>query len=244
RATAAAARAQELRAAQEAAQHRVDELEQQWQQAVRQVTDAAELFTNKATLVGAADVRAPCDGMVTQVTVKPGDVVTAGTPLVFVSTLAAMRVRLFLPPAAMAFVTPKVTVPVIVPLTDGMEKEIIGTVEQVALSDPPVGGIPVAEILIPSTDVPVPWGGTVTCVLSLGQKDNVLTVPVEAVHRSSSATTVFVVESRGVVRVREVILGWTDGSRYEVVEGLTAGEQVIVESAATLREGDVVHVVD
>ncbi len=241
---AAAARAKELRAAHETAQQRVAELEQQWQLAMRQVMEASELFTNKAALVGAADVHAPCDGIVTQVAVKVGDAITAGTPLVFVSALDAMRIRLTLPPAAIAFVKPKMTVPVVVPLTDGQEKEIVGTVEQITMSDPSVVGISVAEILIPTQDVPVKLGEMVTCALSLGHKDNVLTVPVEAVHQDGQTATVFVVESSGVVRVREVALGWTDGSRYEVIEGLTSGEQVIVEGWSTLREGDVVRVED
>jgi RND family efflux transporter MFP subunit len=244
RAAASAARAKELRAAHETAQQRADELEQQWQRTMRQVTDASELFTNKAALVGAADVHAPCDGMVTQVAVKVGDAITAGTPLVFVSALGAMRIRLTLPPEAIAFVKPKMTVPVVVPLTDGQEKELVGTVEQIVLSEPSVAGISIAEILIPTQDAPVKWGELVTCALSLGQKDNVLTVPVEAVHQDGQSATVFVMESSGVVRVREVALGWTDGSRYEVVEGLTRGEQVIVESSSTLREGDVVRVED
>jgi len=242
RAAAAAARAKELRAVHETAQQRADELEQQWQRTMQQVTEASELFTNKAALLGAADVRAPCDGIVTQVAVKVGDAITAGTPLVFVSPLDAMRIRLILPPEALALVKPKMTAPVIVPLTDGREKELVGTVEQIVRSDPPVVGISIAEILIPTQDVPVKWGAWVTCALSLGQKDNVLTVPVEAVHQNGSIVTVFVVASSGVVHAREVTLGWTDGSRYEVVEGLTPGEQVVVESSSTPHEGDVVRV--
>ncbi len=54
-----------------------------------------------------------------------------------------------------------------------------------------------------------------------------LTVPVDAVIDSGQAQRVFVERANGTLEPRKVQTGWHFGSRVEIVEGLTEGEQVI-----------------
>jgi membrane fusion protein, copper/silver efflux system len=55
-----------------------------------------------------------------------------------------------------------------------------------------------------------------------------VTVPLEAVLDSGLRKTVFVERSEGTYEPREVKTGWRFGEKIEVVEGLSAGERIVV----------------
>ena len=55
-----------------------------------------------------------------------------------------------------------------------------------------------------------------------------IAVPVEAVLDSGLRKTVFVERGEGRFEPREVRTGWRLGDKVEIVEGLTAGERVVV----------------
>jgi RND family efflux transporter MFP subunit len=59
------------------------------------------------------------------------------------------------------------------------------------------------------------------------KKQNVLTVPIEAVSRNGDETNVLVVDSQNIVRSRPVKLGQEGTSHVEVLTGLTEGERII-----------------
>ena len=59
------------------------------------------------------------------------------------------------------------------------------------------------------------------------KKQNVLTIPIEAVNRIGNETSVLVVDAQNVVRVRPVKLGQEGATHIEVLSGLTEGERVI-----------------
>jgi RND family efflux transporter MFP subunit len=69
------------------------------------------------------------------------------------------------------------------------------------------------------------------------KKHNVLTVPIEAVNRSSQETTVLVVDSQDIVRTRPVKLGQEGSTQIEVLSGLTEGERIIVGNLSQFTAG-------
>jgi RND family efflux transporter MFP subunit len=68
-----------------------------------------------------------------------------------------------------------------------------------------------------------------------------LLVPKTAVRSSEGRDVVFVVHD-GKVERRAVKAGVADGDQVEIVSGLTAGDQVVVEGPATMKDGDRVAV--
>ena len=62
-------------------------------------------------------------------------------------------------------------------------------------------------------------------------------VPRAAVRREGEEDVVYVVRQDRVER-RPVRLGAADGNRVDVLAGLAAGEQVVVEGPPTLADGD------
>jgi HlyD family secretion protein len=73
--------------------------------------------------------------------------------------------------------------------------------------------------------------------LSVGGSEDVLTVPVQAVLRSSGKSNIAVKKSDGGFEWREVVLGETNGSRVEIKQGLKPFEEVALDPLTLVREG-------
>jgi macrolide-specific efflux system membrane fusion protein len=67
------------------------------------------------------------------------------------------------------------------------------------------------------------------------EERTVLAVPARAIRREDGRSVVTVLIDDRAER-RTIRVGWRDGAWVEVVEGLTAGDRVRVESGAALEE--------
>jgi RND family efflux transporter MFP subunit len=73
--------------------------------------------------------------------------------------------------------------------------------------------------------------------LSLREKNNALTVPLEAVSRNGDDATVLVVNNQNVIEERHVKLGLEDSARVEVLSGLTDQDRMIIGNRSQFRAG-------
>jgi RND family efflux transporter MFP subunit len=74
--------------------------------------------------------------------------------------------------------------------------------------------------------------------LSMREKKNALTVPLEAVSRNGDEATVLEVSAQNVVEERPVRLGLEDNARVEVVSGLAEGERVVIGNRSEFHSGE------
>jgi len=70
----------------------------------------------------------------------------------------------------------------------------------------------------------------------------VILVPTAAIERSSLGTFVYVVKPDNTVEVRKVTVGATEGETSWIQDGLSQGEQVVVEGGDRLQQGSKVRV--
>jgi RND family efflux transporter MFP subunit len=96
-------------------------------------------------------------------------------------------------------------------------------------------------------DVPNPHGVLLPGLyaeadLKLDQKQDVPSVPVQALNHEANKTTVFVVNGAGQIEDRTVQIGLETSSDAEVVSGLSEGEKVVVSDRAGLKPGQRVQV--
>ncbi len=73
--------------------------------------------------------------------------------------------------------------------------------------------------------------------LSLREKKNALTVPLEAVTRSGDDATVLAVNGQNILEERHVKLGLEDNSRVEVLSGLSDQDRVVIGNRSEFRNG-------
>ena len=62
-------------------------------------------------------------------------------------------------------------------------------------------------------------------------------VPVAAIQRGQPGTFVYLVKADDTVEIRVVELGATDGEKVQIVKGLQAGDQVVIDGTDRLRDG-------
>jgi RND family efflux transporter MFP subunit len=74
--------------------------------------------------------------------------------------------------------------------------------------------------------------------LTLEARENVLTVPLEAVSREGDQTTVDVVSPTNKVELRVVAVGLETSTDAQVISGLAEGDAVIVSDRSGLKAGE------
>ena len=79
--------------------------------------------------------------------------------------------------------------------------------------------------------------------VNLGKKPNCITVPERAMIELQGKTFVWVVGEDGKASQRPVTAGEQVGSSFIILEGLQAGEKIIVEGVQKVREGAPVNAV-
>ena len=94
-----------------------------------------------------------------------------------------------------------------------------------------------AEILIKNPDNLLKPGMFARVELILAKRTDVVKVPLEAVTEDEESKVVFLAVN-GTAKVRPVTLGLSDGVYVEVISGVKAGENVIVEGNLGLEDGD------
>jgi RND family efflux transporter MFP subunit len=77
--------------------------------------------------------------------------------------------------------------------------------------------------------------------LGLVQKQNVPSLPVQALNHEGTQTTVLVVDREGQLQDRAVQVGLQTSTDAEIISGLQEGEQVVVSDRSGLKPGEKVH---
>ncbi len=77
--------------------------------------------------------------------------------------------------------------------------------------------------------------------LHLDQKEDVPTVPIQALNHEGDKTTVLVVDGNGVHQERTVQVGLQTASDAEIAAGLNEGQEVVISDRSALRAGQKVH---
>jgi RND family efflux transporter MFP subunit len=73
--------------------------------------------------------------------------------------------------------------------------------------------------------------------ITLEHKEDIPSVPLQAVNHEGDKTTVFVVNANNEIEDRPVSLGLQSATDAEIVSGLSAGEQVVVSDRSGLKPG-------
>jgi len=97
------------------------------------------------------------------------------------------------------------------------------------------------EVDVPNPDRVLLPGLYADAELSLDRKEDVPTVPVQALNHEGEKTTVFVVNQNGELEDRNVQLGLETASDAEITSGLNEGEQVVVSDRSGLKAGEKVR---
>ncbi|MGQ9662406.1 MAG: efflux RND transporter periplasmic adaptor subunit [Kiritimatiellia bacterium] len=185
-------------------------------------------------------LRVPVDGVVTRKHLDEGNLVSAGTPVLTIEQLDRVRIVFAIPERYLGAITPGQTRLRID--ADSLAGETVEAV--VAKVHPAVDTASrtgLGEAQIDNPQGRLRSGSFVRVMLDVARVAETLVIPSSAITWQGQEAFVFVVEN-GRVRYRKIHVGIREGERCQVLEGLQAGEAVVVEGYRSLRDGDEVTV--
>lgn len=197
---------------------------------------AAQASATQASLSGRAGglaLRAGVVGVVEAVLSKPGDLVAAGAPIVRIAVGSATRARLAIDPALAARIGTGALLE-IQELGGGgaLRRATVTGVSRVV--DPATRLASVFADLPPSAGLSI--GQPLSATLVQPRAQGGVTVPYAAILDDGGQPYVFVVAG-GVAKKHEVQLGPQDGDRVLVINGVGAGEQIVVAGGTAVEDG-------
>ncbi|MCB1706199.1 MAG: efflux RND transporter periplasmic adaptor subunit [Halioglobus sp.] len=188
-----------------------------------------------------ADTRifSPTEGLVDVRAVEVGETVQAGSRLITLQAVQGLRVQTWVSEADIARISSGAPARVTVSGVAGREYE--ARVEWVGVNaDPATGNFPVKLILRGDAAALRP-GMTAKAVLQGASVADALLLPESALVDRDRRRVVFVVE-QGVAQLREPLLAAGFSNRLQILEGLEAGDKVVVAGQSLLLDGDTVAV--
>jgi RND family efflux transporter MFP subunit len=208
--------------------------------AAGQLTSAQGKFEGSAAQLSYTAIRSPIEGVVTDRPVWPGETPAAGTPIITVMDTSSVTARAHIPQSDAAML--KVGDPALITTSEGSEIAARVTIVSPAL-DP---GSTTVEVWVEAANKSgtLRPGSTVQVKITASKIDDVITVPVAAVLRTSGeATTVMVVGSDGRAHQTEVETGVRNGDVVQIVKGLNPRQTVVTTGAYGLPDRTLVKTV-
>lgn len=225
-----------------AAASQVDAGEAALMAAQSSVNVARAKLMHDQTLYDYAKITAPFSGVVTERYANLGTLVQAGTasstqamPIVKLSQDDLFRLVIPVPESSVRYIRVGEAVAVRVP---ALNRTFPATVARFSVDVKESTRTMHTEVDVPNAQHLLMPGMYAEADLTLEQRSDVPTIPLQAVNREGSKTTVSVVSPEGAVEERPVVLGLQTANDAEVVSGLTQGEQVVVTDRSGLKPGE------
>ena len=210
-----------------------------------QLAAARAKLVHDETLFDYSRITAPFAGVVTERYANLGTLVQAGTssstqamPIVRLSQDDLFRLVIPIPESYVRYIRIGDPVNVHVP---SLNRTFPGKVARFSVDVRADTRTMHTEVDVPNPERVLMPGLYAEAEVGLDQKENVPTVPLQAVSHQGNKTTVFVVNRDGEVEDRTVELGLQTTTDAEVLSGLSEGEQVVVSDRSGLKPGQKVH---
>jgi multidrug efflux pump subunit AcrA (membrane-fusion protein) len=217
---AARAKVEQMRAMEGAARKKLEAMD-------AMVANAQAQLRTAQVVRGYVDIQAPSNGVVVKRLVAPGVLVQPGMPIL--KTTQVDRVRLQANVGEKDLAAIKVGSPVTVTTTDADATPIVARVTSVFPYVDPGARTAVVESLVANPGRQLIPGQYVQMQFTTGERKDALTVPRGAVSRLGGKATVWVLKGDDQVEPREVVTGFENPDRAEIIKGLVGNERVVVQ---------------
>jgi RND family efflux transporter MFP subunit len=191
-------------------------------------------------------ISAPFEGVVTKRYANAGSMIQAGTasqtqamPIVQLSQNNLLRLILPVPESGVSHVHVGEAVDVRV---TSLGRAFPGRVARFAEKIQPSTRTMDTEVDVPNPTLTLIPGMYAEVNLRIDERRNVLSIPLDAVDRSGSASRVYTVTPDGTLHITPLTLGLESDQRVEVISGLQEGDTVVVGRHAGLKDRQQVQV--
>src|SRR6202035_4664755 len=227
-----------------AASSQVDAGQAAQEAAQSQLSVAKAKLAHDQSLFDYSRITAPVPGVVTERYANLGTLVQAGTtsstaiPIVKLSEDDLFRLVIPVPESYVRYIKIGDRVDVRVP---SLNRTFPGKVARFSVDVREDTRTMHTEVDVQNRDRVLIGGMYADADLTLEHKEDIPSVPLQAVNHEGDKTTVFVVDANHQIVDRPLSLGLQTATDAEVVSGLSAGEQVVVSDRSGLRAGEKVN---
>jgi RND family efflux transporter MFP subunit len=227
-----------------AASSQVDAGQSALEAAQSQVAAAKAKLSRDQTLFDYARITAPFTGVVTERHANLGTLVQAGTtstqamPIVKLSEDDLFRLVIPVPESYVHFIRVGDPVNVRVP---SLNRTFPGKVARFSVDVNSATRTMHTEVDVRNPNHALVPGLYAEADLTLEHREDIPTIPLQAVNHEGEKNTVFVVTRNSEIEDRPITLGLQTASDAEVVSGLAEGEQVVVSDRSGLKPGETVR---
>jgi multidrug efflux system membrane fusion protein len=218
------------------------------EQAAATVRIDAALVANAELQLSYCEISAPIDGRIGLRLVDQGNVVRQSDP-------EGLAVITQLKPIAVVFTIPQDEIPRILarmPSAEGLvveafdrdlrEKLAVGTLAAVDNQVDPATGTLKLKAVFPNDDEALFPNQFVNVKLLVETEPDAIVAPTAAIQRGPDSSFAYLVQPDGTVARQPLRIGGTEGTDTVIREGLTPGDQVVVQGLDQLRPGSKVSI--
>jgi RND family efflux transporter MFP subunit len=238
------ARGISAKATLDAAEAALQVADSRYQDALEEVRNRQALLEQRSTelelarqAVRDSSLTAPLDGMVRERHASAGQFLAAGTPVVTIVRVHPLRLRLAVPERDSQLVRARQEVQVTV---EGAAVVHTGRIARVSPAIDETSRTLMVEAEIPNPRAELRPGSFATATIVTTTSDQALVIPTSAIVTFAGVDKVLIARE-GKVAEKRVTVGRRDAELAEIVEGLSAGDPVIVRPG-NLVEGAPVRV--
>ncbi len=226
-----------------AASSQVDAGQAALEAAQSQLSVAKAKLSHDQSLFDYSRITAPFSGIVTERYANLGTLVQAGTnsqaaPIVKLSEDDLFRLVIPVPESYVKYIHVGDPVDVRVP---SLNKTFPGKIARFSVDVKEATRTMHTEVDVKNRDRVLMPGLYADADVALEHRDDIPTVPLQAVNHEGNKTTVLVVGKNSELEDRPITLGLQTANDAEVVSGLAEGEEVVVSDRSGLKPGEAVH---
>ncbi|MCB5245997.1 MAG: efflux RND transporter periplasmic adaptor subunit [Candidatus Cloacimonadaceae bacterium] len=184
------------------------------------------------------NVRAPISGIITSISVSPGERSYPGQNLFTISTTNGYKAKI------MVADKDALKLKIGTPATATWENiTLTGNISKISLAlDPYQKAIPV-EVTFPSKGHSIRFGSTAQIKLQVLAKPNCIVVNREHIVNENDKQFVWINQNNYAIK-REITTGLDNQLQFEVISGIEPGEQLIVEGMSLLTDKALIRVIE
>ena len=211
-------------------------------------SDEATLSSDKIRL-SYTKIYAPIAGRAGAVPITPGNLVTtsdSAPALVTITTIDPIRINFTLPERELTALQGALARPGDVPVRAIERGDVIATGKLVFIDsavDQTTGTI-TAKALFDNPDLKLWPGRYLDIELDIDMRKDAIVAPTVAIQQGQKGPYVFLARQDNTAELRQVKLGVSEGDRIQILDGLAAGDQVVVDGQMRLTNGAKIRMKD
>jgi multidrug efflux system membrane fusion protein len=204
-------------------------------QMLAQIQQAEADVANARVYVGYARITSPMNGIVVSKQIEVGSMAMPGVPLLSIESESDYQLEASVEESQLGKIQLQDQARVRIEALGN--KELTCSVEEIVPTSDPNSRSYVVKLGLPQSSHGELRSGLYAQAQFISGQRQALTIPQTAVTERGQLVGVFVVDGSGVARLRLIKTGKVFGQNVEVLSGLNAGEQIVVDGLSSIQDG-------